>query len=136
MANIKVTPAFSSNHLLTKSLVFLLVMCILINLISIALGYSEVVFLSSVLSGEKVLSYTDIKADYDGQQFVSIALIAAYLVSGVVFLIWLYRARRNLLAVGSRGQRIFFTLGHRSVLRATSQPVLCIRCRYRSLETE
>jgi hypothetical protein len=63
------------------------------------------VFLSSVLSGDNVLSYTDLKVDSDGQQFVRTALIAAYLVSGVVFLIWLYRARRNLLALGSRGQR-------------------------------
>ena len=36
---------------------------------------------------------------------VRTALITAHLISGVVFLIWLYRARRNLLAVGSRAQR-------------------------------
>jgi len=105
MANIKVTPAFSSSHVLTTLLTFLLIVCVLIDLITIALGYSQLMFLSSVLSGDKVLSYKDVKADYEGQQFVRTVLIAAYLASGVVFVIWVYRARRNLLAVGSRGQR-------------------------------
>ena len=105
MADIKVTPAFSSGHLVTTLLTLFLVLCVLIDLISIALGYSRVVFLSNVLTGEEVLSHTDLRADNDGQQLVGTALIATYLISGVVFLIWLYRARRNVLAVGSRGQR-------------------------------
>ena len=105
MADIKSIPAFSSSHLVTTLLTGLLVVCVLIDLITIALGYSRVVFLSSVLTGEEVLSHTDLTADNDGQQFVRTALITAYLISGVVFLIWLYRARRNLLAVGSRAQR-------------------------------
>lgn len=105
MADIKATPTFSSGHLVTTLLTLLLVMCVLIDLITIALGYSRGVFLSNVLIGEEVLSHTDLTADNDGQQLVRTALVAAYLISGVVFLIWLYRARRNVLAVGSRGQR-------------------------------
>ena len=105
MAGIKVTPTFSSGHLVTTLLTLLLVMFVLIDLITIALGYSRVVYLSHMLTGEEVLSHTDLTADNDGQQLARTALIATYLITGVVFLIGLYRARRNVLAVSSRGQR-------------------------------
>jgi hypothetical protein len=104
MADIKVTPTFSSGHLATTLLTLLLVICVLIDLITIAFGYSRVVFLSRMLTGEMV-SHTALTADDAGQQLVRTTLIAAYFISGVIFLVWLYRARRNLLAVGSRGQR-------------------------------
>jgi len=87
MANsTKVTHAFSSLHLVTTLLTLLLAMCVLMDVITIAF-----VFLSREPTEEP--------------QLVRTLLIAAHLIAGVLFLIWLYHERRNLVAVGSRGGR-------------------------------
>jgi len=71
----KVTHTFSSGHSITALLTLLLAVCVLIDLIAIAFGYSRPL------------------------------LIAAYFITGVVFVIWVDRARRNVLAVGNLGRR-------------------------------
>ncbi|HET9710611.1 MAG TPA: hypothetical protein VFP64_01975, partial [Pyrinomonadaceae bacterium] len=92
-ASTKVTHTFSSAHAITAVLTLLLVLCVLIDLITIAFGYS------------RVMSNTDLAAEVEGQQLTSPLLIAAYFITGVVFLIWVDRARRNVLAVGNLGRR-------------------------------
>ena len=89
--NTKVTHTFSSGRLLTTLLTFLLATCVLLDLLSIGFGYSQAADPSGVPAQR--------------QQLVGILLAATYFVAAVLFLIWLYRARRNAVAVASRGAR-------------------------------
>jgi Domain of unknown function (DUF4328) len=102
--NTKVTHTFSSGHLITTLLTLFLLLCVLIDLISIGFGYSRIAFLSRVVNEEAILP-SDLTAEAERQQLVGALLIAAYVIAGVVFLIWLYRAHRNKLALASRGGR-------------------------------
>lgn len=68
---------FTSGRSLARLVIILLVLCVLVDLIALALNNSQIALLQ----------------------------LAAYLISGVFFLIWIYRVHRNLPALGVRRPR-------------------------------
>src|SRR6185503_4209614 len=95
---------YSSGHFLAQLVIILLALCILVDLIAVALGYSQVALLSKALTDQTI---TEINATANDmrQQAIAILQLAAYLITGVFFLIWIYRAHRNLPAIGIRKPR-------------------------------
>jgi uncharacterized protein DUF4328 len=100
----KPTPPFSSGHFLARLVIILLAFCILVDLIAVALGYSQVALLSKALSGQTITE-VDATANDMRQQTIAILQLAAYLITGIFFLMWIYRAQRNLPALGIRRPR-------------------------------
>lgn len=94
-------PSFSSGHFLARLVIILLALCILVDLIAAALGYSQVTLVSKTLSGQTITE-GDATANDMRQQTIAILQLAAYVITAVFFLIWIYRAQRNLPALGIR----------------------------------
>ena len=78
MNNAKASRLFSSAHLLAQIVIILLAICALIDVMAIAIG---------------------------GYQSIGTLQLVARFTAFIVFLIWFYRAHRNLQALGIRGGR-------------------------------
>jgi Domain of unknown function (DUF4328) len=96
--------SFSSLSSLTRLVTVLLALCIVIDLIAIGVGYSQSALLSATMR-EQTTADEALIANDNRQQVIAILQIAAYFITGVFFLIWIYRAHRNLPELGVRRPR-------------------------------
>jgi hypothetical protein len=96
-----VTP-FSSGHLRAQLAVFFLVLCIVLDVIALVSGYSEIALLSKATAGQTI-TRVDALAN-DSQQFlIRLLQFLTFVITGVFFLMWIHRAHRNLPALGAHG---------------------------------
>ena len=86
--------SFPLEHSLAVIVILLLVSCIVVDAIAIVLGDGQ----GSLLS----LAEADEETNAVIQGIPALAQLAAYLTTGVLFLIWIYRVHRNLPALGIR----------------------------------
>lgn len=100
----KPTRPFSSARLLARSVMICFAFCILIDLVAVILSYSQITLLSKALTNQTIYE-GDATADETQQQIIVILQFAAYLITGVLFLTWIYRTHRNLPALGIPGPR-------------------------------
>jgi hypothetical protein len=91
-------------------LTILLAVCILINLLSIFSSYQQLELISRVIDGAQVTS-EEITANDARQAMVLILWGLVFFVTGVTFLVWMYRAYRNLEALGNIKERLDFSAG-------------------------
>jgi hypothetical protein len=94
MNNTNASPGFSSAHSLAWLLITFLAIYVLITLMAIPIGYHQLTLLSNALTDQTGVP-----------QIIGTLQLAAHLTVCVVFLIWFYRAHRNLRALGIRGGR-------------------------------
>jgi hypothetical protein len=99
-SNASVIP-FKSGHTLAQVVSVLLLVDIVVYLIAIALGFSHISLLSRILTGEQITP-DETAANQGTMQPLEMPQRLAQLITGVCFLVWIYRAHRNLPALGAR----------------------------------
>jgi hypothetical protein len=96
-----VTP-FSSGHLRAQLAVFFLVLCIVLDVIALVSGYSEIALLSKATAGQTI-NKAEAVANDSQQLLIGLLQFLTFVVTGVFFLMWIHRAQRNLPALGAHG---------------------------------
>jgi hypothetical protein len=95
---------------LTKWVKGLLVLSLVVDLVATLSGALEFALLRSISGGTAEGDIETLANANDARQMaIGIAQLAAYIVTGIVFLVWIYRANRNARALGAQGMR--FTPG-------------------------
>jgi hypothetical protein len=95
---------------LTQWLKVLLVLSLLFDVIASVSGMFEYALLSSLQNGSFVGDFNTVATSNDNrQQAISFAQFAVFIVTAIVFLVWIHRANRNARALGAEGMR--FTPG-------------------------
>lgn len=100
MNSAKASRPFSSAHSLAKLVIIVLTVCALIDVIAIAIGCYRVTLLSRALTEQADLITTN-----DTPPIIGTLQLLARFTAFIVFLIWFYRAHRNLPALGIRRGR-------------------------------
>ena len=95
---------FSSAHVLARVVIAFLALSALIDLIAIASGYFQVALLSQSLA-DYLIDEADASANDTREQIIAILELVAYLIAGILFLVWIYRANRNLRALKIRNPK-------------------------------
>ncbi len=98
------TPRFVSAHSRTQWLAFALGLNLLMSLMAVASGLLENNLLYSVAAGNEV-TMEAATANDTRQQIVAILQLVVFIFSSILFLIWIYRAHKNLPALGAAGLR-------------------------------
>jgi hypothetical protein len=110
------TPAPLAGHdyrdpaTLTQWLKLLLILSLLLDVVATVSGGFEYALLKDLESGSFAGDF-DAAADANDrrQQAIALAQVALFVVTGIVFLTWIFRANRNARALGAEGMR--FTPG-------------------------
>jgi len=79
-------------------------MNIALNLIAVASDYAQIDLISRIMSGQTV-PQTQAAANDSRQQAMLASQLLVFLPTGILFLMWIHRAHRNLPALGARGLR-------------------------------
>ncbi len=95
---------FRPTRSLTRWVIALLVVQIVLNLVAMVLDGLEIGLISRALRGG-VVSEAELGSNAIQQAFVGITQTLVFLVTAVLFLIWMYRSHRNLSALGAEGLR-------------------------------
>ena len=91
----KASHSFPLEHSLSLVVIFLLALCIAIEVMAVVLALSQIPLLS-----KQVVTEADNATNDVIQAIPAIARLAAYLITGVLFLVWIYRVHKNLPALG------------------------------------
>jgi hypothetical protein len=95
---------------LTQWVKGLLILSLVIDLVASGSGALEFALLQSISAGTAAGDIDALATANDTrQQTIGIAQFVAYIVTGIVFLVWIYRANRNARALGAQGMQ--FTPG-------------------------
>jgi hypothetical protein len=95
---------------LTQWLKILLILSLLLDFIATVSGAMELGLLRSVQNGTFDGDFNEAATANDTrQQIIGIGQLALFIVTGIVFLVWIFRANRNARALGAQGMR--FTAG-------------------------
>jgi hypothetical protein len=95
---------------LTQWLKLLLILSLLLDLVAAVSGMAEFALLRSLQAGTFDGDFNAAATANDTrQQAIAIAQLALFVVTGIVFLTWIFRANRNARALGAQGMR--FTPG-------------------------
>lgn len=95
---------------LTQWLKVLLVLSLLLDVIASLSGMMEFSLLRGLQNGSFVGDFDAAATSNDNrQQAIGLAQLALFIVTGIVFLVWIYRANRNARALGAEGMQ--FTPG-------------------------
>lgn len=102
----EVSVAFSSSHVLAQWVCVVLGLTLILAIVGVALDLVEVYLISQVINGEFGV-FDELQANDDGQAVVGALQFIVFVASAVLFLVWIYRAHRNLPALdaglGGRG---------------------------------
>ena len=98
------SPAFSSCQVLARLVVVALLVVIITDVVAVFSGIAEVRLVSRVINGEFV-TLEEAEASDDRQAAVAAVQLAVLIVTAILFLVWIYRAYRNLSALGASGLR-------------------------------
>lgn len=94
---------FMSGHSLAQATTILLAACIVVDLIAIAGGYSHILAVAKEVTAPLGGAAPE---KYNSFEFMVLMIqIAVYFVTGLVFMIWVYRAFRNLPSLGVHNPR-------------------------------
>jgi len=102
MSNAASTTPFRPAHARTSLVTLFLVANIVLSLIAIASDYLQIQLISDMMSGRDV-TRTEAEANDSRQQMIGIAQLALYVLTAFFFLVWIYRAHKNLKALGAQG---------------------------------
>jgi hypothetical protein len=95
---------------LTQWLKILLILSLLLDFIATVSGMMELGLLRSFQSGTFDGDFNEAATANDTrQQIIGLGQLALFIVTGIVFLVWIFRANRNARALGAQGMR--FTPG-------------------------
>lgn len=97
-----------TQHKYARWTTVLLYTCMALDLVAIAAGFSQRTLLLRAVTGE---GYTQAEADANDSRYSAIARLqlVAFVLTGIVWLFWLYRAYSTLTVLGTRKSR--FTPG-------------------------
>jgi hypothetical protein len=88
----------------------LLILSLVIDLVATGSGAMEFALLQSISDGSAEGDVNTLASANDArQQTIGFAQFAIYVITGIVFLVWIYRANRNARALGAEGMQ--FTPG-------------------------
>lgn len=95
---------YASGYLRTQAVTILLVIQILLSITAIWSTYLQIGLISRVMSG---LAITEAEATANAarQQTIAGLQVLAWIVTGVLFLMWIHRAHSNLPALGAQNLR-------------------------------
>jgi len=79
-----------------------LLVVIITDVVAVFSGIAEVGLVSRMINGEFV-TLEEAEASDDRQAAVAVAQLAVLIVTAILFLVWIYRAYRNLSALGASG---------------------------------
>ena len=94
--------SFASNRARVRWVTVFLLANVVIGLIAVASDYSQVRLISRTKEGQTI-SQAEAEANDSRQQAVGMAQLSAFLLTGILFLMWIHRAHGNLPALGARG---------------------------------
>jgi tetratricopeptide (TPR) repeat protein len=98
------TVPFTSGHSRAQWVMFLLIAGIVLDLISAVSTLSQIGLITKVMAGGTI-TRAEVVANDTRQQIMGILNLLAYITTVVLFLMWLYRAHRNLPALGTQNLR-------------------------------
>jgi hypothetical protein len=91
---------FKSVHIYTQVIIVLLLIDVAIYLLAIVLGFSQIFMLSRILAGQPI-TLDEIAASQSAMQSLAMPQRLVQLITAVCFLVWIYRAHRNLPSLGA-----------------------------------
>lgn len=94
-------PPFVSGHSRAQWVIFLLMAAIMLALIAVTSTYCQIALLSKLMAGETI-TQAEAVANDTRQQIIGLLQVAIFLGTAIFFLMWIYRAHRNLRALGAR----------------------------------
>jgi hypothetical protein len=104
------THAYRDPASLTQWVKGLLVLALLLDLVAVGSGVIEFSFLQRVAEGSLDGDFDERAAANDNRQMtIGVGQFVLYIVTGIVFLTWIYRANSNARALGAKDMR--FTPG-------------------------
>ena len=91
---------FASGHTRARWVVTLLAFTIVLTLVAMASQAAEIELLNRALAGE-LITEAEAQSNDERQTLVGVVQIVVLLITAVVFLMWVYRVRKNLSALGA-----------------------------------
>ena len=92
---------FASTQTLAQWVTIVFVLLILVGVIAIVSNFAQVSLLSRVIEGEWI-TWEEATANDDRQAMIAWAWLLVYVVAAIAFCMWIYRANKNLPALGAR----------------------------------
>jgi hypothetical protein len=93
--------AISTQHARARWTTYLLWLCLALDLIAVGSGFMQRGLLSRIAAGEQL--GPDVADANDAREhLIGVVQVCAFIVTGIVWLIWLHRAYKNLQLVGSK----------------------------------
>jgi len=102
-SNSSSTP-FASGRAYALGITVALLMNIALNLIAVASDHAQIDLISRIRGGQTV-TQAEAAANDSQQQAIVTSQLLVFLPTGILFLMWIHRAHRNLPALGARGLR-------------------------------
>ncbi|HXG64467.1 MAG TPA: DUF4328 domain-containing protein [Blastocatellia bacterium] len=102
VASLKPIMPFASGHSRAQLAIIFLAAGILLDGIAVVWGFFEIALLSRAMAGQTVAEAEAAASDSQGL-FIALLQMVVYVVTAVLFLIWIYRAHQNLPALGALG---------------------------------
>jgi len=93
--------AISTQHARARWTTYLLWLCLALDLVAIASGFMQRGLLSRIAAGDQ-LGPDEADTNDAREHLIGVIQICAFALTGIVWLVWLYRAYANLRLVGSR----------------------------------
>ena len=94
-------PPFVSGHSRAQWVIFFLMAGIMLGVIALTSTYCQIALLSKVMAGQAI-TQAEAVANDTRQQIIGLLQVAIFLGTAIFFLMWIYRAHRNLRALGAR----------------------------------
>ena len=102
--DIKPIAPFASGNTIARWVIFIFILFVLICVVAIVSDCAQINLLSRMIEGERV-TWSEATANDDRQAVIWWAHTILYILTMPAFLTWIYRAHKNLPALGSRHLR-------------------------------
>jgi len=93
---------FASGHTRAQWVTIFLAVIILVDFIAVIFDYLEIQLVNRALAGE-IITEQEAIANDSRQSSIGSAYLILYIITGILFLMWIHRAHRNLTSLGVEG---------------------------------
>ncbi|MBA7477747.1 hypothetical protein ES707_13161 [subsurface metagenome] len=91
---------FESGHYRTQWVTFFLASLVLIGIIAVSFDYLEIQLINKIISGD-FFTIEEVYASDNRQATIGFFYLALFVITGILFLMWIHRAHRNLPSLGN-----------------------------------